>query len=166
MLETLNCMFELVVPIIAEYHGHVDKFVGDGLLAVFGAPAPQVDHADLALDAALAIARLARETFQGDLEIGVGIDSGTVVAGNVGGGGRLDFTVIGDAVNTAARIESATRETGDTILFSDQTMRRLRRSGRPIVPRVSTRMKGKRNHVALFALDMDADRVAAAEARA
>ena len=51
-----------------------------------------------------------RSSFQGDLEIGIGIDSGTVIAGNVGGGGRLDFTVIGDAVNTAARIETATRD--------------------------------------------------------
>ena len=80
VVETLNCLFELVVPIIAERHGHVDKFVGDGLLAVFGAPAHQPDHADLALDAAAAIARR-RETFQGDLEIGIGIDSGTVIAG-------------------------------------------------------------------------------------
>lgn len=165
VLETLNCMFELVVPIIAAHHGHVDKFVGDGLLAVFGAPAPQADHADLALDAALAIARTAREIFQGDLEIGIGIDSGTVVAGNVGGGGRLDFTVIGDAVNTAARIESTTRETGDTILFSEQTMRRLRRGDLPIVPRASARMKGKSKHVGLFALDIDAEPVEAVEAR-
>jgi adenylate cyclase len=166
VLEALNCLFELVVPIIAERHGHVDKFVGDGLLAVFGAPSAQADHADLAIDAALAIARRAREVFQGDLEIGIGIDSGTVVAGNVGGGGRLDFTVIGDAVNTAARIESATRDTGDTILFSDETMRRLRREGLPIVPRSSTRMKGKRKHVGLFALDLEAAPADAMEARA
>ena len=69
------------MPIIAAHHGHVDKFVGDGLLAVFGAPAPQADHADLALDAALAIARTAREIFQGDSRSAIGIDSGTVVAG-------------------------------------------------------------------------------------
>jgi PAS domain S-box-containing protein len=153
VVETLNCLFELVVPIIAERHGHVDKFVGDGLLAVFGVPANQPDHADLALDAAAAIARAAEEKFQGDLEIGIGIDSGTVIAGNVGGGGRLDFTVIGDAVNTAARIETATRETGDVVLFSEQTLRRLRRDGRAIVPRASVPMKGKRNHVAMYALD-------------
>lgn len=156
VVETLNCLFELVVPIIAEYDGHVDKFVGDGLLAVFGVPAHQSDHADLALDAAAAIAAAAAETFQGDLEIGIGIDSGTVIAGNVGGGGRLDFTVIGDAVNTAARIETATRETGDVILFSEQTLSRLRRGGRPIVPRTMVRMKGKRNHVAMYALDASA----------
>ncbi len=156
VLETLNCLFELVVPIIAERDGHVDKFVGDGLLAVFGAPAHQPDHADLALDAAAAIARAAAERFQGDLEIGIGIDSGKVIAGNVGGGGRLDFTVIGDAVNTAARIETATRETGDVILFSEHTARRLRRDGRQIVARTPVSMKGKRNHVALYALDPEA----------
>ena len=153
VVETLNCLFELVVPIIAERHGHVDKFVGDGLLAVFGAPAIQPDHADLALDAAAAIASAAGEKFQGDLEIGIGIDSGTVIAGNVGGGGRLDFTVIGDAVNTASRIEAATRETGDVILFSEHTLHRLRRDGRPIVGRTSVPMKGKRNQVALYALE-------------
>ena len=65
VLETLNCLFELVVPIIAERDGHVDKFVGDGLLAVFGAPAHQPDHADLALDAAAAIARAAARSLPG-----------------------------------------------------------------------------------------------------
>ena len=152
VLETLNCLFELVVPIVAERHGHVDKFVGDGLLAVFGAPAALPNHADLALDAAAAIARAAEERFEGDLEIGIGIDSGTVIAGNVGGGGRLDFTVIGDAVNTAARIETATRDTGDVILFSEHTLQRLNGNGRPIQSRAAVRMKGKRNHVTVYAL--------------
>ena len=156
VVETLNCLFELVVPLIAERHGHVDKFVGDGLLAVFGAPQPRSNHADLALDAARAIAQAAHETFRGDLEIGMGIDSGTVIAGNVGGGGRLDFTVIGDAVNTAARIETATRETGDTILFSEATMRRLGGSDLRVVQRPCERMKGKRNAVALYALEAEA----------
>ena len=105
VVQTLNCLFELAVPVISERGGYVDKFVGDGLLAVFGAPAPCRDHADRAVEAAFAIAQQASDWFKGDLEIGIGIDSGSVVAGNVGGGGRLDFTVIGDAVNTAARIE-------------------------------------------------------------
>jgi class 3 adenylate cyclase len=159
VVEALNCLFELVVPIIEERHGHVDKFVGDGLLAVFGAPDHQPDHADRALDAAAAIARAAEQAFQGDLEIGVGLDSGAVIAGNVGGGGRLDFTVIGDAVNTAARIEAATRETGDVILFSEQTRQRVQRDGRMIVPRTSVPMKGKRNQVVLYALEPSAQPV-------
>jgi adenylate cyclase len=155
VVQTLNCLFDLVVPIVAERHGHVDKFVGDGLLAVFGVPEPRPDHADLALDAALQIGREARERFQGDLDIGIGIDSGIVVAGNVGGGGRLDFTVIGDAVNTAARIETATRETGDTVLFSEQTLRRLKSPERAMTPRPAIAMRGKRRPVALYALELD-----------
>ncbi|MGH2979275.1 MAG: PAS domain S-box protein [Solirubrobacterales bacterium] len=150
VVQTLNCLFDLAVPIITARGGHVDKFVGDGLLAVFGAPSPRDDHADCAVEAALEIARVAGERFQGDLEIGIGIDSGTVVAGNVGGGGRLDFTVIGDAVNTAARIEGATRATGDTILFSDQTRRRLWRTELLTEEREAVPIKGKREPVRLF----------------
>jgi PAS domain S-box-containing protein len=150
VVQTLNCLFELAVPVITSHGGHVDKFVGDGLLAVFGAPEALADHADCAVEAALAIAGAAEERFQGDLEIGIGIDSGTVVAGNVGGGGRLDFTVIGDAVNTAARIESATRTTGDTILFSDQTRRRLWRTELLTDEREAVPIKGKREPVRLF----------------
>jgi class 3 adenylate cyclase len=150
VVQTLNCLFELAVPIVTAHGGHVDKFVGDGLLAVFGAPEPRADHADCAVEAALEISKAARERFEGDLEIGIGIDSGTVVAGNVGGGGRLDFTVIGDAVNTAARIEGATRATGDTILFSDQTRRRLWRTELLTKAREAVPIKGKRDSVRLF----------------
>ena len=150
VVQTLNCLFELAVPIITRHGGHVDKFVGDGLLAVFGAPESLTDHADCAVEAALEITCAAEKRFQGDLEIGIGIDSGTVVAGNVGGGGRLDFTVIGDAVNTAARIESATRATGDPILFSQQTRRRLWRTELLTREREAVPIKGKREPLRLF----------------
>ena len=169
VVQTLNCLFELAVPIITARGGHVDKFVGDGLLAVFGAPQPLQDHADCAVEAALDIARAAEERFQGDLEIGIGIDSGTVVAGNVGGGGRLDFTVIGDAVNTAARIEAATRATGDTVLFSEQTRRRLWRTELLTRVRTAVPIKGKRDPVRLFVpaiADRREDRADAAPADA
>jgi adenylate cyclase len=150
VVQTLNCLFELAVPIITRHGGHVDKFVGDGLLAVFGAPEALADHADCAVEAALEISCAAEKRFQGDLEIGIGIDSGTVVAGNVGGGGRLDFTVIGDAVNTAARIEGATRATGDPILFSQQTRRRLWRTELLTRERAAVPIKGKREPLRLF----------------
>jgi adenylate cyclase len=146
----LNELFETIVPIVARHGGHVDKFVGDGLLAVFGAPERLADHANRALDAALAIDRCARETFEGDLEIAIGIDSGSVVIGNVGGGGRLDFTVIGDAVNTASRIEAATRETGDAILISDETRRRLWRAEIRLDERPPVRVKGKQQPITVY----------------
>jgi PAS domain S-box-containing protein len=149
VVATLNCLFELAVPIITSRGGHVDKFVGDGLLAIFGMPQRLPDHADRALQAALEIEELTRERFQGDLEIGIGIDSGTVVAGNVGGGGRLDFTVIGDAVNMASRVEAATRRTGDTILISEETRCRLG-SSVLLEARPEIQLKGRQEPVVLF----------------
>ena len=151
VVATLNCLFEEIVPIISRHGGHVDKFVGDGLLAVFGAPERLVDHADRALEAAVAIDRCARRRFEGDLEIAIGIDSGNVVAGNVGGGGRLDFTVIGDAVNTASRVEAATRTTGDTILITERTTRLLRPDHPPLEARPAVVLKGMQEPIALYA---------------
>jgi PAS domain S-box-containing protein len=151
VLATLNCLFELAVPVITSRGGHVDKFVGDGLLGTFGVPQHLPDHADCALEAALELERLACERFQGDLEIGIGIDSGTVIAGNVGGGGRLDFTVIGDAVNMASRVEAATRTTGDIILISERTKNALHHAVPSLIERRTVSIKGKRNPVALYA---------------
>jgi class 3 adenylate cyclase len=151
VVSTLNCLFALAVPIIARHGGHVDKFVGDGLLAVFGAPRPLRDHANRAVQAALEIDQTAREQFKGDLEIGIGIDSGTVVAGNVGGGGRFDFTVIGNAVNVAAGVEAATRRTDDTILITEHAKRALRSVEVAWEERPSVPLKGKPEGVILYA---------------
>ncbi len=138
----LNELFEEIVPIIARHGGHVDKFEGDGLLAVFGAPEPHDDHADRATRAAMEMAkRVNDDGAAGPLRIGVGINSGQVVAGSIGGGGRLNFSVIGDAVNVAARIEAATRHTGDDVLLSGDTLRR-QRSKFELVPRGSHDLKG------------------------
>jgi adenylate cyclase len=154
VVATLNRLFEAIVPIIHEHGGHIDKFVGDGLMAVFGTPRRHEDHADRALAAAREIAALVSDRFEPDLRIGVGLNSGIVVAGNVGGGGRLDFSVIGDAVNTAARVEAATRETGDTILLTAETRDRLTDSA-AIEERDPIPLKGKAQPVALFAAPAD-----------
>jgi PAS domain S-box-containing protein len=151
VLATLNELFELAVPVITSRGGHVDKFVGDGLLGTFGVPELIPDHADRALEAALELERLANERFQGDLEIGIGLDSGTVIAGNVGGGGRLDFTVIGDAVNMASRVEAATRSTGDIILITERTKALLRNTAPSLIERRTVSIKGKREPMALYA---------------
>jgi adenylate cyclase len=148
---TLNRLFERIVPVIHEHGGHVDKFVGDGLLAVFGAPRRQSDHADKALAAALKMAGAVEAEWGDELSVGIGLNSGTVVAGNVGGAGRLEFSVIGDAVNVAARVESATRETGDVILVSEHTRRLLRDTELELEERPQLPLKGKSQLVALFA---------------
>ena len=150
VVQMLNCLFDLAVPVITQHGGQVDKFVGDGLLAVFGSRGGDRDHADCAVEAAFELAARAGKRFQGDLEIAIGIDSGSVVVGNVGGGGRLDFTVIGDAVNTASRIEAATRETGDAILISEQTRRRLWRAEIRLEERPPVRVKGKQEPITVY----------------
>ena len=148
----LNEFFDLIVPILMEHHGHANKFIGDGVLAVFGAPERTPEHADDALAAACQMAAAVEARFGGRIGIGVGLNSGTVVVGSVGGGGRLEFTVIGDAVNVAARVESATRDTGDTVLLTEATRSRLRRSaGFQLEPRGELPLKGKAEPVPLFA---------------
>jgi adenylate cyclase len=148
---TLNRLWERVVPIVHAHGGHVDKFVGDGMLAVFGAPRREPDHADQALAVALEIAQAVERDLAGELQIGIGLNSGAVLAGNVGGAGRLEFSVIGDAVNVAARVEAATRQTGDTVLVSDATRRRLREAEIALEERPEIPLKGKRTPVTLFA---------------
>lgn len=146
----LNQLFDTVVPIVGAHGGYVDKFIGDGLLAVFGAPQRYPDHADRALASALEIADVL-ERVPGGPRVGIGLNSGPVVAGNIGGAGRFDFTVIGDTVNVAARVEAATRQTGDVILLSEMTRRllepatRAATEARPAVP-----LKGKTQSVALY----------------
>jgi adenylate cyclase len=152
VVATVNRLFERVVPIVHGHGGHVDKFVGDGLLAVFGAPRRQVDHADQALAAAIAIDRAVADEFGGELSIGVGLNSGSVVAGNVGGAGRFEFSVIGDAVNVAARVEATTRTTGDTVLISEFTKALLAgESAAKLEKRPAVPLKGKTEQVALYA---------------
>ena len=122
VVAALNRLFEVVVPVISRHGGHVDKFEGDGLLAVFGAPAPYRDHAKRAARAAMEICRRVNERGEaGELTVGVGVNTGPVIAGAVGGAGRLNFSVIGDAVNVAARVEAATRELDRDVLITAAT---------------------------------------------
>ena len=120
----LNAVFEIVVPAVVDAGGHVNKFLGDGALAVFGAPNDLTDHADAAVNAAVVIDRLVAQRFGGALRIGIGINTGMVIAGTIGGGSKLEFTLIGDTVNVAARVEQLTKTTGDTILITAANRRR------------------------------------------
>lgn len=151
VVAAINRLYERIVPITHSHGGHVDKFVGDGLLAVFGTPRRQADHADQALAAALEIERCVHSRPAGELQIGIGLNSGVAVAGNVGGGGRFEFSVIGDVVNVAARVEAATRQTGDTILLAERTLELLRGAAVPLVERVGVMLRGKSETVRLYA---------------
>jgi class 3 adenylate cyclase len=149
VVATLNRLFSVIVPIVDEHGGHVDKFIGDGLLAVFGAPELFPDHADRAVAAACEIAAAAAAAGTG-LSVAAGVNSGRVVAGSIGGAGRLNFSVIGDAVNTAARVEAATRQTGDDVLITAATAAMLQREV-PLVSRGSVPLKGKAEPLEVFA---------------
>jgi adenylate cyclase len=105
-------------------------YLGDGLYAVFGAPIETIDHADRAVAAAreLVGARLSEfnewlgsEGIDDRFQMGVGLNSGRVMSGTIGTERRVDYAVIGDTVNTAARIEQLTKESGHAILLADQT---------------------------------------------
>ncbi|TML33240.1 MAG: adenylate/guanylate cyclase domain-containing protein [Actinobacteria bacterium] len=151
----LNDFFGLVVPLLNEHGGHANKFVGDGVLGVFGAPDRLSDHADRALAAACAVA-IATEVRYGDgLRAGVGVNSGPVSAGSIGGGGRLEFTVVGDAVNVAARVEQATRELGDRVLITEATRCLLTRDSIPLEPRGTVELKGKSDPVPIWSPDLE-----------
>jgi class 3 adenylate cyclase len=154
----LNDFFGLAVPILTEHGGHANKFVGDGILGVFGAPERMRDHADRAVRAACEIAHATSERYGDALRVGVGINSGPVSAGTVGGGGRLEFTVIGDPVNVAARVERATRQTGDTVLLTEATRCLLSDPRIDVEERGELPLKGKSEPVMLYTPRVDAER--------
>ena len=147
----LNDLYGEVVPVILRHGGHANKFIGDGLLAVFGAPDRLADHARRAVAAALKIAALVRDRYEGELRVGIGVNTGSVVVGTIGGGGRLDFTVIGDAVNTAARVESATRQTDDDVLITGATRQAAALDGVGWQERPPIALKGKSKQIRLYA---------------
>ena len=151
----LNALFEIVVPAVVDAGGHVNKFLGDGALAVFGAPNDLAGHADAAVRAALLIQSLVAERFAGALRIGIGINTGVVIAGTIGGGGKLEFTLIGDTVNVAARVEQLTKTTGDGILLTAQSVDALVARPAGLIDRGSHALKGKAAAVPIFALPND-----------
>jgi adenylate cyclase len=149
----LNALFEIVVPAVVDAGGHVNKFLGDGALAVFGAPNDLADHAEAAVTAAVLIHRLVADRFDGALRIGIGINTGLVIAGTIGGAGKLEFTLIGDTVNVAARVEQLTKTTGDAILLTQQCVDAMTSRPPELVDRGSHALKGKSAPVQVFGLD-------------
>ncbi|NKZ13460.1 adenylate/guanylate cyclase domain-containing protein [Mycolicibacterium septicum DSM 44393] len=150
----LNALFEIVVPAVVDAGGHVNKFLGDGALAVFGAPNALEHHADAAVRAAMLMQRLVAECFEGALRIGIGINTGVVIAGTIGGGGKLEFTLIGDTVNVAARVEQLTKTTGDSILLTQPTVDAMDAPPPGLADRGLHELKGKSAAVKIFGLNL------------
>jgi adenylate cyclase len=155
----LNRYFTAMTRAVQTEDGMVDKFLGDGLLAVFGAPLPRSDHAARGCRAALAMREALAElnaswATEGlpILEIGVGVNTGRMVIGNMGSEQRLDYTVVGDEVNIAARLEAASKHAGATILVSGAT---LSAAGPGFCARELTglSLRGRSTPVRVFALE-------------
>jgi adenylate cyclase len=149
----LNELFEIVVPAVVAEGGHVNKFLGDGALAVFGAPNDLERHADAAVAAATEIQRSVGVRFGGGLRVGVGINTGVVIAGTIGAGAHLEFTLIGDTTNVAARVEQLTKTTGDVVLVTEQTVHALSAPPPELTFRGAYAVKGRSDPVRVFGLD-------------
>jgi adenylate cyclase len=155
----LNEYFTRMVDIVFRHHGTLDKFVGDMVMALFGAPVDDPLHAEHAVAAALEMTEeLQRLNDQwkaagrfADLDIGIGINTGPMIAGNIGSEAIMSYTVIGDAVNLGSRLESLNKQYGTRIIISDATRQQLNGAYR-LRPLGDVVVKGKSQPVAIFEL--------------
>jgi adenylate cyclase len=123
IVDILNAYFDAATEIIGKNNGVVTQFQGDAILAIFNVPFEDEDHAQHAFDSATELLKTVRDKlFAGEkLAIRIGLNSGPLIAGNVGGGGRQSYTVHGNAVNLAARLENLNKQYGTSLLVSEST---------------------------------------------
>ena len=134
---------------VQKYGGMVDKYIGDAMMAIFNAPLDQENHEELAIKTALQIKHDMKAAKLG-IEIGIGLNSGQAVVGNMGSNSRFDYTAIGDAVNTAARLESATKEVGVDILIGQETAKNCKLMLKSLKP---IKVKGKKDPLKIWTID-------------
>ena len=136
VVQLLNEYFESMVEVVFRNNGTLDKFIGDGLMVIFGAPQDDPNQEQHAVTAAIEMQAELRKLAEKwkpeglSLRIGIGINSGPAIVGNIGSSRRMDYTAIGDTVNLASRLESSTKELGVGILISEYTRNALRGSFR------------------------------------
>jgi len=162
LVAQLNEYFTRMVDIVFKHRGTVDKFVGDMVMALFSAPLDDANHAQHAVDAAIEMvhelgvlnrAWVARGMPQ--LDIGVGVNSGDMIAGNIGSSAIMSYTVIGDNVNLGSRLESLNKEYKTRIIISDATRGRLT-GDYDIRPLGDVIVKGKSKAVQIFEVKVPA----------
>lgn len=158
IVHTLNEYFTRMVQLVFEHSGTLDKFVGDMVMALFGAPLDDPDHADHAVEAAIQMIvelRKLNERWKAEgrpeLDIGIGINTGPMIAGNIGSDLVMSYTVIGDAVNLGSRLESLNKQYGTRIIISEFTKEHLKKKY-VLKPLGDVIVKGKTKPVAIFEL--------------
>ena len=161
VIEVLNRYVSDMSDAILDNGGTLVAYMGDGIMAVFGAPIEMAGHADCAVAAAREMLHSHLPDFNGWLKknglgdgfrMGVGLSSGPIVSGTVGSKRRLEYTTVGDTTNTAARLEAMTKNTPYAIFIADATRRRLRHSPRDLVFVDELDVRGKRSRVRLWTL--------------
>jgi adenylate cyclase len=159
VVEILNEYYAIVERVCERERGVITQFLGDGVVVVFGAPLrPLHDHARRAVAAAVslqhALAERNRRGGSPPLVAGVGICTGDMIAGNVGTGERVSYTIVGDAVNQAARLQVKTRDLGASILLTESTRAALGSSdGLTLSPRGAVSLQGIAAPVQVYAVD-------------
>jgi adenylate cyclase len=156
----LNEYFSAMVEVLFRHQGTLDKFVGDMVMGLFGAPVTDPSHADHAVAAAVdMVGTLERLNTAWEargmprMEIGIGVNSGEMIAGNIGSSSIMSYTVIGDAVNLGARLESLNKDYGTRILISEATRSRLT-TAVPTREIGSVTVKGKTTAVLVHAVEV------------
>lgn len=151
-VELLNEFFGVTIPVVTRHGGRTNQLLGDGFLAVFGAPDSLPHHADAALAASTDMLAAVDAHFGTGLRIGIGLNSGLVLVGTVGGGDLVELGVIGDPVNVASRVQDATRDLQEPLLLTEATRVLLESGGDCLVERGSLLLKGKAEPVAVHGL--------------
>jgi len=160
VIDVLNRYLAEMSEAILRHGGTLASFLGDGFMAVFGAPLPQDDHADRALASAREIveerlprfnAELQAEGFPG-FNMGIGLNSGPFMSGNVGSEQRLQYTVIGDTINTASRIEGLTKGSGHIMFLADSTREALVNPPDDLVYVDEFDIRGRQSRVKLWSI--------------
>lgn len=144
IVEMLNAHFTVMADIILKHNGTIDKYIGDAVMAFWGAPVKTTDHAERAvragqemLEGIKEVNRILKERgFAHEIEIGVGINTGEATIGNIGSEIKKNYTVVGDTVNLASRLESITKEQKVPLLFSEYTYAKIK-------DRIACRLVGK-----------------------
>ncbi|HLY64126.1 MAG TPA: adenylate/guanylate cyclase domain-containing protein [Chloroflexota bacterium] len=155
MLPLLNGYWEGIVRIVSEHGGNVNKFIGDHIMVMFNVPLDLEDHAAAACRAAYEAVEWVKERRstlppEQQATFGVGLNTGPLVAGNMGSGDRLEFTVLGDTVNTSSRLSGVAKE--DEVIISKATVELLDGSGAKLEDRGEVRVKGKAEPVKVYAI--------------